>query len=46
MPPIPDKAVADFKKIIFQEYGVELTDEDARARAEQFFAFFTVVTQK
>jgi hypothetical protein len=46
MPHIPEEAVADFKKIILQEYGVELTDEDARTKAEQFFTLFTVVTQK
>lgn len=35
---LTDSEVAEFKMLVKDEYGIELTDDDARVQAEQFIA--------
>ena len=40
---LPQKAIEEFKKIYKKSYGVELSDEEAKRKAEYLLGFYRVV---
>lgn len=36
---LTDAELAEFKKLVQEEYGIELSDDEARVQAEQFAQF-------
>ena len=43
---ISDKHIAEFKRIFKEEYGKELSDEEAREQGEQLVSFFEILYQQ
>ena len=40
---LSEKAVKEYKEICRQEFGIELSDEEARDKAEKMFRMFQVI---
>jgi len=40
---LPDEAIEEFKEIYKKEFGEELSNEEARKRAERLFGLFKAV---
>jgi hypothetical protein len=43
---MPDKAIKEFKKLYFKEYGINLSNSQAESLAYTFLKLFSLVNEK
>ena len=46
MSQLPKEAIKEFKQIYRQEFGVDLSDEEAQRRADNLMAFYRAVLEE